>query len=59
MLPSSYLPGGTSLVTEQTGGCPTAWCTAPWQDRLCSQQQLRLCPHTGAHKRMCPHHSSH
>lgn len=31
LLPSSYLTGGTSLVTEQTCGCPIAWCKAPWR----------------------------
>lgn len=30
MLPSSYLTGGTSPVTEQTCGFPIAWCKAPW-----------------------------
>ena len=44
MLLSPYLAGGTSLVTEQTRGCPIAWCTAPWRGRLCSQPQLGLCP---------------
>lgn len=61
MLPSSYLTGGTSPVTEQTCGCPIAWCKAPWTGSAPSNPRgsaSRLMP-TKGHVPILPHTDGH